>query len=83
MKDIQAEIKRLEAEYENFIFMAEGCIYDHQKEMKHALLRKADNILQQIDELKTFQNIPVDEIERIKRWDDGGCSMGQDDSKIY
>jgi len=24
-----------------------------------------------------------DEIEKIKRWDDGGCSMGTDDSKIY
>ena len=78
MNDISSEIKRLEAEYENYLFMAEGCIFDHQNETKHALLKKANNILYQISELKKIQNIPPDELERIKRWDDGGCSIGQD-----
>ena len=50
-EDVQASINELKKEKENFLYMAEGLTYDHQSETRYALLRKADNIQFQIDEL--------------------------------
>jgi hypothetical protein len=49
------ELKKLEQEYDNWIFLAEGLIYDHQLDTKLALLRKADYIKYKINELKKLR----------------------------
>ena len=46
------DIAQLEQEKENYQFWADGLIYDHQLELKYALLRKADLINDEIIELK-------------------------------
>lgn len=46
------KLKKLEQEYENYIYLAEGLIYEHQEETQLALLRKADYIKQEIKEIK-------------------------------
>jgi len=46
------KIKQLEQEKENYEFLAEGLVYEHQQQMKHELLIKAENIKEEIKELK-------------------------------
>ena len=46
------DIAQLEQEKENYQFWADGLIYDHQLELKYTLLRKANMINDEINELK-------------------------------
>jgi hypothetical protein len=55
-KDIQANIDKLKKEKDNFVYMAEGLTYSHQLEMQYALLTKAENIQERIDELELLLN---------------------------
>ena len=49
---MEQKIKLLEQEKENCEYWAEGLIYEHQSELKYAFLRKAEQIEEQIKELK-------------------------------
>lgn len=49
---MDSEIEKLQQEYDNCIFHAEGLKYDHQARTRFDILLKAENIKLRIEELK-------------------------------
>jgi hypothetical protein len=49
---MDSEIKQLQQEYDNCIFLTEGLKYDHQASVRFEILNKAENIKLRIKELK-------------------------------
>ena len=55
-ENVQARIDALKKEKDNMLYLAGGLTFDHQAETRLALLQKADNIQQRINELELLLN---------------------------